>query len=252
MTSRTTPLKKFPREFSELLTPKGLQILNGETPEECADFGTTDAYFANFPKLIRRQEATACMRLLDEGLYDYLRMEQRKIPPDSITGMKENYSDTLHKTMHIKTACLLTKTARVYQAADKIGLVAMMRSESFTRFAEMVTGLKLDRDLNMQVSCYEPGDYAGPHNDHHPEFPAIRNGYIDFHVMFANDAVAHHYLVYAERGHFSKIVDINIHGAISVYKLPFWHFTTPLAAKPGRETEARRWLLLGSFVILDR
>ncbi|MCU1264659.1 MAG: hypothetical protein JWM21_977 [Acidobacteria bacterium] len=249
MTLGTSLTKKFPREFSELLTPRGLQILNGQAPEACARFGTTEAYFANFPKLIRRLQASQCMRLLDQNLYEYMRVEQRRIPPDSITGMKENYSDTLTKTMHIKTGCLLTKTSKVYQAARKIGLVQMMQSESFARFAEVVTGLKLERNLNMQVSCYEPGDYAGPHNDHHPEFPDIRNGYIDFHVMFANDAVAHHYLVYAERGHFSKIVDINIHGAISVYKLPFWHFTTPLAAKPGREAEARRWLLLGSFVI---
>lgn len=249
MTSRTTALKKFPREFSELLTPAGLKILNGQAPEACAHFDKTDAYFANFPKLIRRPEADACMQLLDRGLYDYLRLEQRPIPPESITGMKQNYSDTLNKTMHIRTGCLLTKTSKIYQAADKIGLVRMMESESFVGFVEAVTGLKLLRDLNMQVSCYEPGDYAGPHNDHHPEFPAIRDGYIDFHVMFANNAVAHHYLVYADRGHFSKIVDINIHGAISVYKLPFWHYTTPMAAKPGRESEARRWLLLGSFVI---
>lgn len=252
MKPRTTSRKKFPREFAELLTPRGQQILNGEAREECAQFGTTAAYFANFPKLVRRQEATACMRLLDEGLYDYLRVEQRQIPPESMTRMKVNYSESLQKTMHFKTATLNRKATRAYQAAERIGLLRMMRSESLARFVEMVTGLKLDRDLNIQVSCYEPGDYAGPHNDHHPEYPSIRNGYIDFHVMFANDAVAHHYLVYAERGHFSKIVDINIHGAISVYKLPFWHFTTPLAAKPGRETEARRWLLLGSFVILDR
>lgn len=164
--------------------------------------------------------------------------------------MKENYSDTLHKTMHIKTACLNTKGSRAYRAAQKLGLLGMMRSESLARFAEAVTGYKLDRDLNMQVSCYEPGDYAGPHNDHHPEYPAIRNGYVDFHVMFANNAVDHHYLVYAEKGHFSKIVDVNVHGAISVYRLPFWHYTTPLAAKPGQENRARRWLLLGSFVIV--
>ena len=190
------------------------------------------------------------MRLLDEYFYECLRVEQRKIPPESITMMKENYSDTLTKTMHVKTAFLNRKGTPAYQAAEKLGLLGMMRSESFSRFAEAITGYKLDRELNMQVSCYEQGDYAGPHNDHHPEHPSIRNGYIDFHVMFANNGVDHHYLVYAEKGHFSKIVDINVHGAISVYKLPFWHFTTPLAAKPGHEARARRWLLLGSFVIV--
>ncbi len=38
-------------------------------------------------------------------------------------------------------------------------------------------------------------------------------------------------------------------GAISIYKLPFWHYTTPLWGKPGREDAARRWLLLGTFRI---
>lgn len=248
MTLQRLARQKFPREFSDLLTPRGLQILNA--PDKSRQFNNGSAYFANYPDLLRRREATDCMRLLDDYFYDFLRVEQRKIPPESITMMKENYSDTLHKTMHIKTACLNTKGSRAYKAAQKLGLLGMMRSESLARFAEAVTGYKLDRDLNMQVSCYEPGDYAGPHNDHHPEYPAIRNGYVDFHVMFANNAVDHHYLVYAEKGHFSKIVDINVHGAISVYRLPFWHYTTPLAAKPGQENRARRWLLLGSFVIV--
>ena len=115
----------------------------------------------------------------------------------------------------------------------------MMQSESFTRFVEAVTGLKLDYDLSLQVICYEQGDYSGPHNDHHPEEETIREGYIDFHVMFPNEAVAHQYLVYEEKRHFSRIVDVNVPGGVSIYKLPFWHYTTPLAGKPGREPEAR-------------
>lgn len=245
-------LKRFPREFSELLAPRGLQILNGAVPEKSNQFQKKNSYFINLPNLIRPQVAVGCIRLLDKHLHHHLKGLERTIPPESITGMRENYSETLSKVMRLKTACLRTKSARIYQAADGIGLIEMMRSESFARFAEAVTGLALNRDLNMQVSCYGQGDYAGPHNDHHPEHPEIRDGYLDFHVMFANDAVAHHYLVYAERGHFSKIVDINVNGAISIYKLPFWHYTTPLESKPGREREARRWLLMGSFCLADR
>ena len=48
--------------------------------------------------------------------------------------------------------------------------------------------------------------------------------------MFTNSAVAHQYLVYEEKGHFSKIVDINLQGGVSIYKLPFWHYTTPSSA----------------------
>lgn len=244
-------MRSFPPEFADLLSPRGLRILQGKSPDGRGLFTRSHRYFANFSDLIRRESAEACMRLLDKHLYDALSVEQSRIPPESITEMEENYSETLPKTIRIKTAFFRKRTARSYCAAEEIGLLRMMRSESFSLFAEALTGLKLDRDVGIQVSCYEQGDYAGPHNDHHPEDEFYKDGFIDFHVMFRNDAVAHHYLVYEEKGHLSKIVSINVQGGVSVYRLPFWHYTTPLAAKPGREKEARRWLLLGTYRIDD-
>ena len=244
-------MRSFPPEFADLLSPHGLRILTGKSSTECGLFSRSGRYFANFSNLIRPEIASACMQILDEHLYDSLSIEQSRIPPESITEMEENYSEMLPKTIRIKTAFFRRRTARSYRAAEKIGLLRMMRSESFSLFAETLTGLKLDRELGVQVTCYEPGHYAGPHNDHHPEDESYKDGFIDFHVMFRNDAVAHQYLVYEEKGHFSKIVSINVQGGVSVYRLPFWHYTTPLAAKPGREKEARRWLLLGTFRIVS-
>lgn len=232
------------------MTPYGLRVLNGEEASFRSLFSRAKKYFATLTDVLDEGKARGCMELMDKHLRPHLSVEQRRIPPESITGMTENYTEFLNKTMHIKTAFFRRRTARSYEAAQRVGLLRMMRSESFRRFAEVISGYKLDSDLNLQVSCYEPGDYVGPHNDHHPEFELIRDGFIDFHVMFTNDAVAHHYLVYAEKDHFSKIIDINVQGGVSVYRLPFWHYTTPLAAKPGREHEARRWLLLGSYTIL--
>src|SRR3546814_6614131 len=61
-------------------------------------------------------------------------------------------------------------------------------------------------DLNgVQALCYGPGDYAGPHNDHHPEEPTARGGYVDCHISLASSAVDHQWLVYAERGHLSRM-----------------------------------------------
>ena len=244
-------MEKFPHQFSELLTPYGLRVLKGEAENARSLFRNSKKYFVMLDKVIDKRKAGDCMAALDEHLYEHLAVEQRRIAADSITGMTENYSEMLNKTTHVKTAFFRRRVARSYQAAEKIGLLQMMRSESFTGFAEAVTGFKLDRDLNIQAICYEQGDYAGPHNDHHPEEESIRHGYIDFHIMFTNKSVAHHYLVYEVDGHFSKIMDVNIQGGVSVYKLPFWHYTTPLAGKPGREREARRWLLLGTFRILN-
>ncbi len=191
------------------------------------------------------------MALMDKHLYEVLTTCHIGIPPDSVSGMKENYKEVLGKTIRFKTAFLQRRTARAYVAAEKLGLLAMMRSESFVRFAEVVTGFTLERDWDVQVTCYGHGDYVGPHNDHHPENELIRDGFIDMHVMFTNDSVAHQYLVYEDKRHFSKMVDVNTQGGVSIYKLPFWHYTTPLWGQPGRENSARRWLLLGSFTICN-
>ena len=86
------------------------------------------------------------MRLLDEHLYQTLHVEQSGIPPESITMMEENYTETLPKTMHIKTAFFRRKSSRAYVAAGKIGLLTMMHSRSLLEFAETVSGYKLDPD----------------------------------------------------------------------------------------------------------
>src|SRR5467141_3874856 len=151
-------MKTFPTEFSDLLSPRGKRVLMGNSPAQCGLFTRSNLYFANLTSLIGRESAEACIRILDESLYETLHIEQRRIPPESITEMKENYSEILNKTMHIKTAFFRKKSARSYRAAEKVGLLRMMRSESFILFAEAATGLKLDRDYGIQVSCYEHGD----------------------------------------------------------------------------------------------
>src|SRR5690606_39182056 len=119
---------------------------------------------------------------------------------------------------------------------------------SFRGFAEAVAGRALDRRFGQQVLCYGPGDYAGPHTDHHPEDPRAAGGYVDFHVSFGSPRAARQYLVYARDGHFTEMADVNTEGGLTIYRLPFWHYTTPLVARAGHEAEARRWVVLGTFL----
>src|SRR5205085_864325 len=115
-----------------------------------------------------------------------------------------------------------------------------LESDSFHALAEAISGYRLRRKRGTQVLCYEANGYAGPHNDHHPDEPAARGGYVDLHLGFANDAVDHQWLVYEHEGHLSQIRSIATVGGMSCYRLPLWHYTTPLAAKPGRFQDARR------------
>lgn len=243
-------MKRFPKEFADLLSKEGKRILAKGDKRWATAFQKGDAPFVLLPEMIEKEAADQCCNLLNKAMYQTLQTIKSPIPPETISGMTENYREQLPKTFHLKTAYFKRKSAADYQAAESIGLLEMMRSDSFAEFASTVSGYELLRNNGRQLILYQQGDYAGPHNDHHPEYEHTKDGFLDIHVMFSNHAVAHHWLVYQEKAHFSKIVDITQQGAVAVYRLPFWHYTTPLAGKPRLEKQAKRWLLLGSFNIV--
>jgi hypothetical protein len=251
MNFASSSMRPFPSEFSEFLTPLGRRALRGSAPEFRSMFKKTGVPFTVLQKMIDRNKARAAVKLLDRHVHPWLAVETSRIPADSISSMKENYTESLPKVLRFKTAFLGKRTARPYKAAEALGLLAMLRSDSLKAFAEMITGQHLIASPSVQVICYEHGDYVGPHNDYHPEEDPKCVGFVDLHVMLSNHAVAHQFLIYERSRHLSQIVDVNLEAGISVYKLPFWHQVTPLVGKPGREHDARRWLLLATFDIAE-
>jgi len=239
-------MDRFPAEFDDLLNKRGRRLL-ADPPQLEALLDRKKTPIVVFEDVIDRGVASDCIRLLDESIHPVLRRMHVPIARETVTKLKRNYGESLSKTVRVKTMTFNSPRSKALEAAREIGLTTMMRSASFHRVAQAVTGFNLNPECNRQVICYETGDYSGPHNDHHPESEGICNGFIDLHVMFANDAVAQQLLVYEERGYLTRAHDVSGKPAIAVYRLPFWHYTTPLTARRGREDHARRWLLLGSF-----
>lgn len=237
-------MDRFPAEFADLLTREGRRILEGRTAIRV----DARAPFVAIANALDRDKAAAAWRLLDRALGPHLVRLARAIPPESITRQTRNYEERLPKTVRARTAYFERRGSKAWQAAERIGLIAMTGSASFRAFAEAVAGRALDGDGGRQVLCYGPGDYAGPHTDHHPENPDAAAGYIDMHLSFAGPGVARQSLVYARDGHFSEEVSVATAGGITVYRLPFWHYTTPLQAKPRGAATARRWVVLGTFL----
>jgi hypothetical protein len=240
-----------PRDFAELLSPAGRRVLAGKNATVCGALADPRRRFIALEGLIKKSAAENLRRLLEREMLPLLVEMATPIPPESIWEMRKNYEEWLPKTVRVKTAALESKRAKSTARARELGLIDLLSSESFVAFAEAVAGRKLKRKGGQQVLCYGPGDYAGPHNDHHPEDKGYEQGYLDIHLSLGSPAVAHQYLVYAKSGHFSEIVPVHGLGTLTVYRLPFWHLTTPLQAKPGRETDARRWVLLGTFGFKD-
>lgn len=185
---------------------------------------------------------------LEKRFAPLLRQVASPVDPETISGMTANYTEALPKSLRNSTVMLNNPRSAAHRAARECGLAEFLRSPSLQAFAERVSGFALERSPGMQVICYKPGDYVGPHNDHHPEEAHLRDGYVDVQVTLTNDDVDRQYLLYESSGFFNRSVNVGIASGVSVSLLPFWHQVTPLLAKPGREATARRWLLLVSFV----
>lgn len=240
-------MQSFPAEFADLLNRRGRRLLD-EAPRFEVFHKPRVTPIVLLDDLIDKATARRAIAMLDDAVYPILRNMHTPIPREWLTKMCKNYSESLKKTVRVKTATLNSGRSKALDAMKSIGLAQMMSSQTFRRFAEIVVGEPLrDNHWGRQVICYEEGDYSGPHNDHHPESEGARTGFVDLHIMFSNDAVRSQWLVYEERGFLSASHEVSGASGIAVYRLPFWHYTTPLVGRAGRESEARRWLLLGSF-----
>lgn len=234
-----------PDEFEDLLNAAGRRVLAGRHAL-CGALANPRVRFLARTDLLDRAKVERLRRTLEQSLADKLELLEQPIPPESIFGMRRDYSELLPKTSRARTIYFESRREAGVKAAERIGLARMLRSASFRAFAEALAGRRLAAKWGQQALRYGPGDYAGPHNDHHPENKAARGGYIDLHISLCSPGVAHQWLVYSRAGHFSEIVSVAHPASLTAYRLPFWHYTTPLVAKRGQE--ASRWVLLGTFL----
>jgi hypothetical protein len=234
-----------PAEFEDLLNAAGRRVLAG-SHALCGALANPRVRFLARHDLLDRTRVERVRRALERSLADKLEPMERPIPPESISGMRHDYGELLPKTSRSRTIYFESRREPGVKEAEQIGLVRLMRSASFRAFAEALSGRRLAANWGLQALRYAPGDYAGPHNDHHPENKDARSGYVDLHVSLCSPGVAHQWLVYSRAGHFSEIVSVARPASLTAYRLPFWHYTTPLVAKRGQA--ASRWVLLGTFL----
>lgn len=240
-------MRRFPDDFADLLTSQGEALLTGRHPQAGALANPRCRFLAQ-QGLIDPRQAAAVAGLLDRVLLPCLREMAQPIPPETIWEETRNYAELLPKIMRQRTTHLDNPRSTAFHAAQEIGLITMLRSGSYRAFAAALAGRSLKRKYGLQAIAYGAGDYAGPHTDHHPEEPDAARGYLDMHLSFSTASVRDQYLVYARAGHFTEMTEVTKSGLVTAYRLPFWHYTTPLRAKPRQDARARRWVLLGTFL----
>jgi hypothetical protein len=237
-------MHRFPSELIELLSRSAVARIRAFA-ENGADIKREKLFW--FPMVCRRSTHRASLQLLEQKMKSVLRPVKGPIPRSAITTMRTNYSEMLPKTLRNSAVGLNSRGSKAYKIAEQIGILQMLRSDSLRHLLEDLCGFRLDDDPGCQILCYGPGDYVGPHNDHHPEADHLRRGYVDFQMTLCTDSVDQQWLVFEQNGYLENMIDVGISSGISISFLPFWHYTTPLLPRHGRVAAARRWLLIASF-----
>ncbi|MBL0339016.1 MAG: hypothetical protein IPP67_07665 [Rhodospirillaceae bacterium] len=241
-------MDQFPKEFSDCLTDYGLQLLYQRQPRDKLPISS----FLAIAGAIRTDFCERAYQLLNKSLRPHLELLERPIPDFTIWNMVSNYKERLPKVVRMQTAYLDSIQHITYRIAKEIGLLEFLSSSSYQQFVRQITGHRFRKKPGHQVLCYEEGDYIGPHNDHHPEDPEAAAGYLDCHISLVGTGVSHQWLIYEKNGHFSQSQPVHETGLITLYHLPFWHYTTPLVVNVrAKAAEKRRWVLLGTF-LFDR
>jgi hypothetical protein len=233
----------FPSELDDLLTPRSRRALAGK--RLAAALAAEGLVYVE--GAIDRDAALALHALLERRMRPLLVPLERRIPPESIANQTRNHQERLVKVARQATAYLERRSSRAFRVAAEIGLIAVLRSASLRALAERASGRALDPHSGQQVLRYGAGDYVGPHTDHYPEDKRAAGGYVDVHLSFGHPAVRRHALVWAVDGHFTRTVEVNRPGGIAIYRLPLWHYTTPLVARRGAEASACRWVALATY-----
>lgn len=228
----------FPSDFSQFLAPRARRQL--------AEVGSPTCCFAFLPNIAPSSKVEPALKSLRRWLYPHTRRSVATIPRSSTWSVSENYAESLPKTFSFRSIDLNRRTA-AHAVAERLGLIAMLRSEALRSAGEALLGVSLGQLVGLQAVCYERGDHVGPHNDHHPEHVALRRGYFDVHLVLTEQGALDQLLVHEQQSLLSTAVNVAVRSGIAAYRLPLWHYTTPLRTRlPGKQ--ARRWVLMASFL----
>ena len=145
-----------PAEFEDLLSASGKRVLAG-THALCGALADPRTRFLARADLLDRTKAERVRRVLEASLADQLELMARPIPPETISDMRHDYEERLPKTSRARTIYFESRREPGVKAAERIGLVRLMRSASFRAFAEALAGRKLASGWGLQVLLIATG-----------------------------------------------------------------------------------------------
>lgn len=267
-------MKKWPATMDEMLKANEYAALK---PHEVFSLDNKLTPYLPLPKIVKDEIRPACLEFL-EKLWPIMKRYPHgtEMSPGSEADVNLDYKYGPFCARHYQMYCPLQgeitedtvqdaggskadNLRDVQEAFVNTGIYDFFKSDSVMQFAERVTGYPLTRDManGILLVCYTHGDYISPHTDvrwSHDAGWSKENkslGYVNIYMSFPNDAVQEQWIVVQNGRQLNKVYGGRppLNGNITVDRLPYWHYSTPLQGKPGSEHEARRWLLMVSYAI---
>src|SRR5437764_15417331 len=131
-------MDRFPSEFDDLLNARGRRLL-ADAPQFEALAAKRQTPIVFLEDVIDSGVAGDCVRLLDEVLYPLMRRMDVPIPRESVLDMASNYTETLSKTVRVRTATFNSRRSKVLDAAREIGPAQRMTSPRRHRAPQAAT-----------------------------------------------------------------------------------------------------------------
>jgi hypothetical protein len=256
-------MKTWPCEFSDLLSEQARALLDQPAPlaQFAMDNGQTP--YVNLGQVIDPAARDAGLELLEQG-WPIMQghREENPLRPEDQCAPELDYASCPYNSRLYHMFCPIASDSgdedfrRFFLDS---GLLAMCRSDSMRRFAEAITGYRLlqNQRSGVLVICYGAHDYLSLHND--VKWPmqagwvdsAEPIAYVDLHLSFVTDAAEQQYLVIQEGRFCNRIMGGKpVNGTVSVYRLPFWHYATPLVPRAGEDAQCRRWIVMANYEIV--
>ena len=91
-------MTRLPPQLADLLSPRGRRALDGELPS-LTGILKTGQRFVSATGLLDPSKSRALLALLESAVAPHLTPMESPIPPESIWGMTENYTELLPKTV---------------------------------------------------------------------------------------------------------------------------------------------------------
>jgi hypothetical protein len=256
-------MKSWPLDFADLLNDQGRALL--EQPAPLAQFAmdNRDTPYVNLRELLTPQAEQGCLALLEQRwpIMQRHREENPLRAADQCDPDLDYVSSPYNSRLHHMFCPIGSREGDedFRQFFLDSGLFDMCRSDSMRRFAEAITGYRLlqNQRSGVLVICYGANDYLSMHND--VKWPmqagwvdtAEPIAYVDLHLSFVTDAAEQQFLLIQQGAYVNRIMGGKpVNGTVSVYRLPFWHFATPLIPKAGEEERCRRWIVMVNYEIL--